>query len=151
MNLSEIPVDRGGGWLRRFTVPVLAAALITANPAHARADEAPLAGVPSEARVTGFATHWFTEMQAGRTDRALYAPAYAAQLNDTAVRELSKALNAYGGSPVSAELVQARKGDTQTFYIVKFRFPRGDATSLIFGFDSVGKITAVAIGGLAGD
>ena len=34
---------------------------------------------------------------------------------------------------------------------VKFVFPRGDATSLLFGFDAAGKITGVAIGGMAGD
>jgi hypothetical protein len=40
---------------------------------------------------------------------------------------------------------------SRPYYIVKFIFPRGDATSLLFGFDSGGKITGIAIGGLAGD
>jgi|HubBroStandDraft_3_1064219.scaffolds.fasta_scaffold1067677_2 hypothetical protein len=30
-------------------------------------------------------------------------------------------------------------------------FSRGDATSLLFGFDAQGKITGIAVGGLAGD
>ena len=34
---------------------------------------------------------------------------------------------------------------------MKFVFPRGDATSLMFGFDAAGKITGVAVGGMAGD
>jgi hypothetical protein len=29
--------------------------------------------------------------------------------------------------------------------------PRGDATSLLFGFDAVGNITGVGVGGMAGD
>ena len=32
---------------------------------------------------------------------------------------------------------------------MKFVFPRGDATSLLFGFDAVGKVTDVAVGGMA--
>ena len=43
-----------------------------------------------------------------------------------------------------------KEGD-QTFTTIKFVFPRGDATSLLFGFDAAGKISDVALGGLAGD
>jgi len=64
---------------------------------------------------------------------------------------MSHALNKYGASPLRAETVQTRKIEEQTFYIVKFVFPRGDATSLLFGFDAAGKITAVGVGTLAGD
>jgi hypothetical protein len=66
-------------------------------------------------------------------------------------KEMSHALNGYGASPLRAEIVQTRKIDDQTFYIVKFVFPRGDATSLLFGFDAAGKITGVGVGGMAGD
>jgi hypothetical protein len=79
--------------------------------------------------------HWFTEMQAGRTDRSQYAPAYRAQITDDAVKEMSHALDQYGAPPLRAEIVQTRKSGEQTFYVVKFIFPRGDATSLLFGFD----------------
>jgi hypothetical protein len=91
------------------------------------------------------------EIQADQTDRSEYASAYAAQLTDDAVKGMSQALNRYGASPLSAGIVQTRKEGEQTFYTVKFIFRRGDATSLLFGFDSGGKITGIAIGGLAGD
>ncbi len=94
---------------------------------------------------------WFTEMQAGRTDRSQYTPAYRPQVTDNAIKEMSHALNGYGASPVRAEIVQTQKIGEQTFYVVKFVFPRGDATSLLFGFDAAAKITAVGIGGMAGD
>ena len=119
--------------------------------AAAHADAAPPAGAPGEASVTAWAMHWFTEMQAGRTDRSQYAAAYGAQVTDDAVKAMSHTLNEYGASPLRAEIVQTRKIDEQTFYVVKFVFPRGDATSLLFGFDAAGKITAVGVGGLAGD
>ena len=47
--------------------------------------------------------------------------------------------------------MQFRKIDEQTFYVVKFVFPRGDATSVLFGFDVAGKITGIGVGGIAGD
>lgn len=64
---------------------------------------------------------------------------------------MSHVLNRYGASPLRAEIVQTRKIAAQKFYIVKFAVPRGDATSLLFGFDAAGKITAVDVGGMAGD
>jgi hypothetical protein len=94
---------------------------------------------------------WFTEMQAGRTDRSQYASAYRAQVTDDAIKAMSQALDKYGASPLRAEIVQARKIGEQTFYMVKFVFPRGDATSLLFGFDAAGKVTGVGVGSMAGD
>ena len=46
---------------------------------------------------------------------------------------------------------RSRKDGDQTFAVLKFVFPRGDATSLLFGFDAAGKITGVAPGAMAGD
>ena len=57
---------------------------------------------------------------------------------------MSQDLNRYGASPLRAEIVQTAKDGEQTFSIVKFVFPRGDATSLLFGFDAAGKITGIA-------
>ena len=45
----------------------------------------------------------------------------------------------------------SKKDGDQTFDIIKFVFPRSDATSLLFDFDAQGKITGIAIGGMAGD
>jgi hypothetical protein len=39
----------------------------------------------------------------------------------------------------------------QTFYDVKLTFPRGDAASLLFGFNVEGKITGIALMSMAGD
>jgi len=151
MMLSDMKFTPAAGWLRRIALSALVAALAIGPIAASRADEAPLAGAPSEARVAAFAMHWFTEIQAGRTDRSLYAPGFAAQVTDEAVQRMSHDLNEYGAAPLRAEIVQTRKGGEQTFYVLKFVFPRGDATSLLFGFDAAGKITGVALGGLAGD
>ena len=151
MKLSDITFTRGDGWLRHTGALLLIAALAIRPMATAPAAAAPPAGALSEAPLTVFLMQWFSEMQAGRTDRSLYAPAYVAQVTDAAVMTMSRNLNKYGTSPLRAEIVQARKDGDQTFYIVKFIFPRGDATSLLFGFDAAGKITGIAIGGLAGD
>jgi hypothetical protein len=91
------------------------------------------------------------QMQAGKIDRTQYTAAYGAQLTDAAVQAMSHHLNEYGASPIRAEIMQKRSVDNQTFYKVKLVFPRGDAASLLFGFDAEGKITGVAIMSMAGD
>jgi hypothetical protein len=137
--------------MRRFGMMMLVAALSVGPITPLCADAAPPAGAPTKASVTAWAMQWFKEMQAGRTDRSQYAPAYRPQVTDAAVKAMSHALDQYGASPLHAEIVQTRKIGGQTFYVVKFVFPRGDATTLLFGFDAAGKITGVGIGGLAGD
>jgi hypothetical protein len=148
MTVSDITF--GQAWVHRVGWLSLVAALLVCPGAPAQADAAPSV-VSTGDGVTAFAMHWFTEMQAGRTDRSQYAAAYGAQVTDDAVKAMSHALNTYGASPLRAEIVQTRKSGEQTFYIVKFVFPRGDATSLLFGFDAEGKITGVSVGGMAGD
>jgi hypothetical protein len=147
MTISEISSGNGAAWLRRTGLAALVAALTVGPIAPASTDTAPAA----EASVTAWTMQWFEEMQAGRTDRSQYAPTYRAQITDDAVTEMSHALNKYGASPLRAEIVQTRNSGEQTFYVVKFVFPRGDATSMLFGFDAAGKITGVGIGGMAGD
>jgi hypothetical protein len=151
MKVFNITLTQDAGWLYRTSWLMLFAALAIGLGAPARARAAPPTGAPSEANMTAFLMQWFTEMQSGRTKRSLYAPAYAAQVSDDAVSTMSRDLNKYGASPLRAEIVQTRKNGGQNFYIVKFVFPRGDATTLLFGFDAAGKITGIAIGGLAGD
>jgi hypothetical protein len=90
-------------------------------------------------------------MMAGRTDRSQYSEAFAPQVTDEAVARIAHDLNQYGAAPLRAEIVQSKREGDQTFTILKFVFPRGDATSLLFGFDAAGKTTGVALGGLAGD
>jgi hypothetical protein len=127
-------------------------ALLAASPVGiARADEPPPTVAPSGAALTTWAMRWLTEIQAGRTDRSLYAPGFVAEVTDTAVASMSHDLHEYGAAPLRTEIVQTKKDGDQTFYVLKFVFPRGDATSLLFGFDRAGKITGVAVGGLAGD
>jgi hypothetical protein len=128
-------------------VAALALGCVTTVSANA----APPANAQTEAGVTAFAMRWFGDMQAGRTDRSQYAAIYGAQLTDEAVKGMSETLNRYGTSPLRAEIVQTQKVDEQTFYLVRYVFPRGDATSLLFGFDTEGKITGVAVESMAGD
>lgn len=42
----------------------------------------------------------FKEMRAGRTDRSQYSPVYRTQVTDIAVKEMFRALNQYGASPI---------------------------------------------------
>lgn len=142
---------RGLAWLPRSGWLIFVAALAIQPIVPAGAATSPPDSAPMQASLTTWAMRWFTEMQSGRTDRSQYAPAYRTQVTDDAIKAMSRALNKYGAAPLHAEIEQARKIDQQTFYVVKFVFPRGDATSLLFGFDAAGKITAVGVGTLAGD
>jgi len=138
--------------LRLVAVPLLVAMLATFPAATVRADDTPPIGAKTDgARLAAWAMRWFTEMMVGRTDRSQYAPAFAPEVTDAAVAGMAHDLNRYGAAPLRAEIVQTGTQGDQTFATVKFVFPRGDATSLLFGFDAAGKITGVAVGGLAGD
>ena len=127
--------------------------MLAASPlATVRADETPPAAAKTDAaRLSIWAMRWFTEMMAGRTDRSQYSPAFAPQVTEAAVAGIAHDLNRYGAAPLRAEIVQTKTDGDQTFATIKFVFPRGDATSLLFGFDAAGKITGIAVGGLAGD
>ena len=110
-----------------------------------------LASAQPEDSVKVFALQWYLQMQAGQIDRTQLTGAYSAQLTDLAVQQMSRRLNHYGASPRSAEILQSRTVEDQTFQLVKFHFPRGDAASLLFGFGADGKITGIALTMLAGD
>src|SRR5271165_3791244 len=144
-------LQRGAMQIRRFCGIILAVALSTACTAAGLADLAPPAAVPTEDGMRALALQWFAQMQAGKIDRTQYTAAYGAQLTDAAVQAMSHHLNQYGAAPIRAEIMQKRSVDNQTLYQVKLVFPRGDATSLLFGFDAEGRITGVAIMSMAGD
>jgi hypothetical protein len=142
--------------LRRIALVFATAAIATGPTAVARADKTPppasRSGAPLQGSVlTAWAMRWFTEMMAGRTDRSQYAPAFAPRVTDEAVARIAYDLNRFGAAPLRAEIVQTKADGDQTFAVLKFVFPRGDATSLLFGFDAAGKIIGVAPAGLAGD
>jgi hypothetical protein len=149
--MTDRRFPRAAARLRRSGVALLIAMLAAAPVAIVRADEVPPVAARTDADLTTWAMHWITEIMAGRTDRSQYSGAFAPQVTDEAVARIAHDLNRYGAAPLRAEIVQSTKEGDQTFTILKFVFPRGDATSLIFGFDAAGKITGVALGGLAGD
>jgi hypothetical protein len=120
---------------------------IAATPANAASP----VGMPTDDSVKAFALQWYAQMQAGNFDRSQYAATYGAQLTPEAVRAMSQHLNQYGASPLRAEIMKKRSVENQTFYLMKFIFPRGDAASLLFGFDAEGKVTGIGVESMAGD
>ena len=149
--LSPIMSQRAVLRLRCIALFLMIATVAAGPLLMARAEEAPLGAVPTGSALTVRVMRWFTEMMGGRTDRSQYSADFASQVTDAAVARIAHDLNTYGASPLRAEIVQTKKDGDQTFAVVKFVFPRGDATSLLFGFDAAGKITGVAVGGMAGD
>jgi hypothetical protein len=117
----------------------------------ARADQAAPSGAAASDDVKALALRWFAAMQKGEVDCSQYAAAYGSQITDDAVRAMSGHLNQYRAAPTGAEIVQTRSAGKQSFYLVKFAFPRGDATTLLFGLDAEGKITGIGLAGMAGD
>ena len=137
--------------MRRFGWIILVIAPFTVSVTATFADPSLPAGVPTQDGMKILALQWFAQMQAGKIDRTQYAAAYGAQLTAEAVQAMSRQVNQYGASPTNAEIMQSRIIDNQTFYLVKLMFPRGDATSLLFSFDSAGKITGIGVESMAGD
>jgi hypothetical protein len=130
---------------------LLVLAFLTVGIVAAPANAASPASVATDEGAAAFALQWYMQMRAGKFDRTEYAAAYVAQLTPGAVRTMSQHLNQYGASPLRAEIMNERAVENQKFYVVKFIFPRGDATSLLFGFDAEGKITGIGVESMAGD
>jgi hypothetical protein len=107
----------------------------------------------TEKSVETIALQWFERMRTGQIDRTQLTAEYNAQLTNDAVKKMSTYLNEYkyGASPTGARVLLTRTSGEQTFYDVKLTFPRGDAASLLFGFNAEGKITGVVLMSMAGD
>ena len=103
--------------------------------------------------VEALALHWFAKMRSGEIDRSDLAPEYDAHLTDHAVKQMSRYLKAheFGALPLEAHVLQSREAGTQKLHLVKIVFPRGDAASLMMGFDAEGKITGISLLSVAGD
>lgn len=110
-------------------------------------------GRPAETTVEATALKWFEEMRTGQIDRTQLTTEYSAQLTDDAIRKMSAYLSEYkyGASPRGAQIIRTRTIGNQTFYDVKLIFPRGDAASLLLGFNREGKITGISLMSMAGD
>ena len=122
--------------------------------ATTRANLASLSTAPSaDARLEGLVLHWFAQMHAGQIDRMQLAPEYSAHLTDTAVKQMSEYLKAYhfGASPTGCHIMRKETRGDQDFCVAKVLFPRGDAASLLFGFNRDGKITGISLMSMAGD
>lgn len=124
-------------------VPVQAAAVRARLAAPANTDQA----------LETFALRWFEQMRTGQIDRTLLSPEYDAHLSDEAVQNMSQHLTAYefGASPIGVQVLRQHSTASQSFYLTKILFPRGDAASLLFGFNRDSKITGVSLMSMAGD
>lgn len=105
----------------------------------------------TDKRVEALALQWFEQMRTGQIDRTQLTVDYSAQFTDKAVKTMSAYLNRYGASPSAAKILLTRTIGNQTFYDVKLLFPRGDAASFLFSFDTQGKIAGIALVSMAGD
>jgi hypothetical protein len=138
--------------MRLPVVITLVAVLLTGSIA-ALAGSPPVSSVPTEKNVETLALEWFAQMQTGQIDRTQLAADYSVQLTDDAVQAMSRYLKKYeyGASPTGAQVLKTRTIGEQTFYVVKLVFPRGDAASLLVGFNTEGKITGISLMSMAGD
>jgi hypothetical protein len=116
-------------------------------------DSVPQTSAPTQKTVERLALQWFDRMRTGQIDRTQLTADYSAQLTDGIVRDTSKYLkdHDYGSPPLGAQVIKTRTIGEQTFYVVKLVFPRGDAASLLFGFNGNGKITGISLMSMAGD
>jgi hypothetical protein len=133
-------------------IALLAAALSSADAASPPAFPAPT-GALTDKSVETIALQWFERMRTGQIDRTQLTAQYSAQLTNELVHKMSAYLNEYkyGASPIGAKILRARAAGEQTFYDVKLTFPRGDAASLLLGFNDKGKITGIVLMSMAGD
>jgi hypothetical protein len=113
----------------------------------------PPADTQIEATFEAFVLSWFEQMRTGQIDRSRLSPEHNAHLTDRAVKHLSEYLRAYefGASPIGVNVLRSHSAGEQTFHLTKVLFPRGDAASLLFGFNQDVKVTGVSLMSMAGD
>ena len=123
---------------------LMGAALVTSlfTSVLAQDQQAPLVNPNSADSVKGFALNWFEHLQAGEIDRGQMTIALSETLTNELVKEMSRYVKSYGPA-TGDEITENRKIQGQTFYVVKLFLERGDAISLLIGFDDSGKITGV--------
>jgi hypothetical protein len=141
---------RIGWWVR--LIPAAAMAISVSVIANAT-DSSSTPSQVVQGDIRGFALRWFEKMRVGEIDRSQLSQEYSLHLTDDAIHEMSKFLKEYeyGASPLGAQVLLKRSSGDQTFYIIKIAFPRGDAASLMFGFNADGKITGINLMSMAGD
>jgi hypothetical protein len=127
---------------RQFAQAVLLAALSAGFLAFAFADQTAPVDPKSGDSVKAFALELFAQLQNGRVDRGQMTASLSAHLTKDAVQEMARYLKSYGQA-ARDEITQSRKIENQTFYVVKFLLERGDALSMLIGFDEAGKITGI--------
>lgn len=125
---------------RLFMGAALVATLFSGSLAHG--GQPPPVDPNSAESVKIFALDWFERLQSGQIDRAQMTTTLSETLTDDSVDEMSRHLKSYGPA-TGDEITQNRRIQDQTFYVVKLFLQRGDALSLLIGFDDNGKITGV--------
>jgi hypothetical protein len=125
-----------------FSRAVLVATLFTGSVASVFGEQTPPIDPTSGDSVKTFALEWFEHLQAGQIDRSLMTRELSETLTDDSVNEMSRIVASFGPA-TKDEIVENRKIDDQTFYVVKLFLQRGDAVSLLIGFNESGKITGV--------
>jgi hypothetical protein len=99
-------------------------------------------GPPSSDSAKTIALEWFEHLQEGQIDRTQMTTVFNEALTDDAVKEMSRFLKSYGPA-AGDEIGQSRTIQDQTFYLVKFFLQRGDALTMLIGFDENGKVTGL--------
>jgi hypothetical protein len=119
----------------------VAVVLFTGSFGSALGGQAPIDPTSGES-VKAFVLEWFARLQAGEIDRTEMTTGLSETLTDVSLKEMSRIVTSFGPATKS-EIVENRKIDDQTFYVVKLFLQRGDAVSLLIGFNESGKITGV--------
>jgi hypothetical protein len=119
----------------------LLAAVFTGSFGSGFACQTPIDHVSGDS-VKAFALEWFARLQAGEIDRTEMTTALSETLTEESVQEMSRIVASFGPA-TKDEIVENRRIEDQTFYVVKLFLARGDAVSLLIGFDESGKVTGV--------
>jgi hypothetical protein len=127
---------------RLFARAAVVATLVTGSFASVYGGQTPSIDPTSSDGVKTFALEWFERLQAGQIDRTQMTTELSETLTDDSVKEMSRIVSSFGPA-TKDEIVENRKIEDQTFYVVKLFLQRGDAVSLLIGFNESGKITGV--------
>ncbi len=133
---------RPGDAMRACFIGLLLAAATCAGAGAATTPGRQASSADAGPSTKALALRWYRALQAGRIDRSRLTRDYSDYLSEGAIAAMSRYLRSYGDAG-SADVLRTRVIGDQTFYYYKLYLARGDAITMLIGFNADGKITGI--------
>jgi hypothetical protein len=134
----QLPVLLLGGALLLTIAPAAAQTAATASPSATTASASPDPAILARAKT------FYHALASGVVDRTQLNAQANAKLTDQTVKDVAAKLSPFG-DPVTFDYVKSARQGESTLYAYLLGFRNGQKLQFVIGFDSQGKVSALAI------